>query len=219
MGKEIERKYLIKQMPNLKNIKPIRYERYYINDNIDNQIRVQRKDDKFILETKTKISDIEYKKEKQEITEQEFFKLIKDCKKVIIRDSYLINEKPNITIKIYNGIYQGLIRAEIEFNNEYEYSNFEIPEWLGKDITNTELGMDAGLIKLDREDFLEILRRKSMEDNQITIQPEESYKIIRNSVLTAQSKVYTVVNSAMVQAYWEIGQEIHKACGENDRAE
>ena len=57
-----------------------------------------------------------------------------------------------------------------------------------------------------------------MEDNQITIQPEESYKIIRESVLTAQSKVYTVVNSAMVQAYWEIGQEIHKACGENDRA-
>ena len=58
-----------------------------------------------------------------------------------------------------------------------------------------------------------------MEDNQITIKPEESYKIIRNSVLTAQAKVYTVVNSAMVQAYWEIGQEIHKACGENDRAE
>ena len=58
-----------------------------------------------------------------------------------------------------------------------------------------------------------------MSDNQITIQPEESYKIIRNSVLTAQEKVYTAVNSAMVQAYWEIGQEIHKACGENDRAE
>lgn len=57
-----------------------------------------------------------------------------------------------------------------------------------------------------------------MEDNKLTIQPEESYKIIRNSVLIAQAKVYTVVNSAMVQAYWEIGQEIHKACGE-DRAE
>lgn len=57
-----------------------------------------------------------------------------------------------------------------------------------------------------------------MSKNQITIQTEESYKIIRESVLTAQSKVYTVVNSAMVQAYWEIGQEIHKACGENDRA-
>ncbi len=164
MNKEIEKKYLVKQMPNLKNIKPIRYERYYINDNIDNQIRVQKKADKFILETKTKISDMEYKKEKQEIIEKEFLKLIKDCKKVIIRDSYLINEKPNITIKIYQGIYKGLIRAEVEFNNEYEYNNFEIPEWFGKDITNTELGMDARLIKLDREDFLEILRME--EENE-----------------------------------------------------
>ena len=164
MSKEIERKYLIKQMPNLKNIKPIRYERYYINDNIDNQIRAQKKDEKFELETKSKISDIEYKKEKQEITEQEFLKLIKDCKKVIIRDSYLINKKPNITIKIYHGTYQGLIRAEVEFNNEYEYSKFKIPIWFGKDITKTELGMDARLIKLDREDFLKILRME--EENE-----------------------------------------------------
>ena len=168
MSKEIERKYLIKQVPNLKNIKPIRYERYYINDNIDNQIRVQKKADKFILEIKTKVSDIEYKKEKQEITEQEFLKLIKDCKRLIIRDSYLINEKPNITIKIYHGIYKGLIRVEVEFNNEYEYSNFEIPKWFGKDITDTELGMDARLIKLDRGDFLEILRKEEEnEDSKI----------------------------------------------------
>ena len=157
MTKEIERKYLIKQMPNLKNIKPIRYERYYINDNIDNQIRAQKKDEKFELETKSKISDIEYKKEKQEITEQEFLKLIKNCKKVIIRDSYLINENPNITIKIYHETYKGLVRAEVELSNEDEYRNFEIPEWFGKDITNTELGMDAKLIKLDRANFLEIL--------------------------------------------------------------
>ena len=34
-----------------------------------------------------------------------------------------------------------------------------------------------------------------------------------------RKKVYTVVNSAMVQTYWEIRQEIHKACGGNDRAE
>lgn len=50
------------------------------------------------------------------------------------------------------------------------------------------------------------------------VRTKELDKIIRNSVLTAQSKIYTAVNSAMVQAYWEIGQEIYKACGENDRA-
>ena len=57
-----------------------------------------------------------------------------------------------------------------------------------------------------------------MEDIQIGTKSEKYYKVIRESVLTAQSKVYTVVNSAMVQAYWEIGREIHKACGENNRA-
>ena len=47
----------------------------------------------------------------------------------------------------------------------------------------------------------------------------ETYSRIRNSVITAQGKIYTAVNSAMVQAYWEIGEQIYIACGENDRAE
>ena len=48
---------------------------------------------------------------------------------------------------------------------------------------------------------------------------EQTYTAIRNSVITAQSKIYTAVNSAMVEAYWEIGEQIYIACGENDRAE
>ena len=48
---------------------------------------------------------------------------------------------------------------------------------------------------------------------------EQTYTVIRNSVITAQSKIYTAVNSAMVEAYWEIGEQIYIACGENDRAE
>lgn len=48
---------------------------------------------------------------------------------------------------------------------------------------------------------------------------EETYYIIRNSIIVAQNKVYTAVNTAMVQAYWEIGEQIYKACGDNDRSE
>ncbi len=47
----------------------------------------------------------------------------------------------------------------------------------------------------------------------------ETYTKIRNSVISAQGKIYTAVNSAMVHAYWEIGEQIYLACGENDRAE
>ncbi len=48
---------------------------------------------------------------------------------------------------------------------------------------------------------------------------EEIYTSIRSFVITAQNRVYTAINSAMVIAYWEIGEQIYKACGENDRAE
>lgn len=48
---------------------------------------------------------------------------------------------------------------------------------------------------------------------------ENTYNSIRHSIITAQQKVYTAVNSAMVFAYWEIGEQIYKACGENERAE
>lgn len=52
-----------------------------------------------------------------------------------------------------------------------------------------------------------------MEEKQIDIQPENSYEIIRGYVVNAQTQIYKAVNTAMVQAYWEIGQEIHKVCG------
>lgn len=48
---------------------------------------------------------------------------------------------------------------------------------------------------------------------------KETYTVVRNSVISAQNQVYKAVNTAMVQAYWEIGEQIYKACGENDRAE
>ena len=47
---------------------------------------------------------------------------------------------------------------------------------------------------------------------------EQTYHSIRNSIVSAQHRLSTAVNSAMVTTYWEIGEQIFKACGENDRA-
>ena len=58
-----------------------------------------------------------------------------------------------------------------------------------------------------------------MPDNNELLQSKETYTNIRRTVISAQSKVATVVNSAMVQAYWKIGEQIYIACGENERAE
>ena len=54
---------------------------------------------------------------------------------------------------------------------------------------------------------------------QINQDQEQTYYSIRYSIVEAQRKMCTAVNSAMVIAYWEIGEQIYKACGENDRAE
>lgn len=48
---------------------------------------------------------------------------------------------------------------------------------------------------------------------------QETYNLVRKSVINAQQNIYVAVNHAMVQAYWEIGEQIYKACGEHDRAE
>ncbi|TYQ17817.1 UNVERIFIED_CONTAM: putative nuclease of restriction endonuclease-like (RecB) superfamily [Acetivibrio alkalicellulosi] len=45
------------------------------------------------------------------------------------------------------------------------------------------------------------------------------YENIRTTVTEAQKKVYTTVNSVMVETYWNIGKQICEAQGGNDRAE
>ena len=56
------------------------------------------------------------------------------------------------------------------------------------------------------------------EQLQIIQNPEQTYTTIRQSIVQAQHRLTAAVNSAMVTAYWEIGEQIFKACGENDRA-
>jgi len=48
--------------------------------------------------------------------------------------------------------------------------------------------------------------------------PENTiYQNIRTILVTARQKVYSAINFAMVQAYWDIGRQIEQAVG--DRAE
>ena len=59
-----------------------------------------------------------------------------------------------------------------------------------------------------------------MDNNlQINQNAEQTYHSIRQSIVSAQHRLSAAVNSTMVITYWEIGEQIYKACGENDRAE
>lgn len=154
---ELERKFLINYLPNLDGYIVTRYERYYLDDDLNNQVRIQKKNNNYELEKKIKISDKEYKKIKTDISSEDYYNLIKNSTKVIIRDSYNLSDDPNISIKIYHGNYEGLSRVEVEFKSLEEYNSFVIPAWFGKEITNTKLGLDVKLISLSRIEFLQLL--------------------------------------------------------------
>ncbi|MFH1399401.1 MAG: hypothetical protein ABIG95_04805 [Candidatus Woesearchaeota archaeon] len=101
------------------------------------------------------------KTEKTEISKEEFEKLKRISTKAIIRDSYLFSDNPNISIKIYHGNYEGLVRAEVEFLSEKEARAFEPLEWMGEEITESDLGKDARLVKLGKHEFRELLGWKT----------------------------------------------------------
>ena len=56
------------------------------------------------------------------------------------------------------------------------------------------------------------------DEGLIDQQTKEVYETIREYVIDAQRKVYSAVNTAMVETYWNIGKKIYEVCGKNDRA-
>lgn len=54
-----------------------------------------------------------------------------------------------------------------------------------------------------------------MTDKELEIKnPETTYDNIRNAIVEVQNKIVRTVNSALVETYWKIGEQIFKECGE-----
>lgn len=155
---EIERKFIVKSMPDLTGKIPVFYERYYLRIEPNIEERIQKRGDKFEKEIKYKISDLISKKEKLEISKKQFEELKKIAIKYIQREGYKISDEPNVSIKIYHGDFEGLIRAEIEFKSENEAKNFQPLDWMGKEITKSQLGRDSQLVRLNKEEFKNLLK-------------------------------------------------------------
>lgn len=144
--RKLTKRYIIDSLNNLNLSKPIRYERYYINDSL----RVQRKGNKYKKEILDKDNNII---EKIDISKDEFLELKESAYSEIIRDSYLFLDDNRISIKKYLGKYLGLYRVEITFNSITEENDYIKENWMGKEITNSVLAFDKDLSKLSEEEF------------------------------------------------------------------
>lgn len=148
----LTKRYIIHSLEHLNLSKPIRYERYYINDNL----RIQNKENcyqKEILDNNNILI------EKENIKEEEFLDLKKNAYQEIIRNSYLYLEDERISIKEYLGKYKGLFRVEVNFHTEEEMEEYKKESWMGDEITLSPLAFDKYLSKLSRNEFMEELNK------------------------------------------------------------
>ena len=137
-NKEIERKFLVdlyKSGLNLKDFEFLHIEQGYLNSGFP-VVRVRKSNDNYYLTYKSGgvLSHDEYN---LPLTKESYLHLLaKSDGNIITKKRYLIPfEKYTIELDIFEGIYDGLILAEVEFENEDEALAFTPPSWFLEDVT------------------------------------------------------------------------------------
>lgn len=148
----LTRRFIVESLDNIPLSNPMRYERYYIND----KLRIQKKDNCYEKET---LDEQNFLLEKIVITEDEFLKLKSTAYSKIVRDSYLYLKNNNISIKKYYGDYKELNRVEVKFISKEEMDLYSKETWMGEEITFSPLAFDRDLSKMNREEFLDELKK------------------------------------------------------------
>lgn len=133
---EIERKFLIKELPDLTGTVMIRMEQRYLS--VDPVLRIRKADDKHIFTYKSGMGMIR-QEEEFEISEEDYAKL---CEKTIghpvMKSRYVMGlpDGHHAEIDVYHGRLDGLLVVETEFSSEEEANAFAVPAWFGKEVTD-----------------------------------------------------------------------------------
>lgn len=146
---EIERKFLIKKLPdNLTSYKARKIEQTYLCT--DPVVRVRRDNDDYYLTYKSRgmIVREEYN---LPLTKEAYGHLLaKADGNIITKTRYEIPEKDNLTIEldVFEGKFDGLLLAEVEFASEEEALGYIPPEWFGEDVSNSTKYHNSTLSRL-----------------------------------------------------------------------
>ena len=131
---EIERKFTIKELPDLSDYNYHIMEQGYLNT--DPVVRVRKEDDEYYLTYKGKglLAREEYN---LPLNKEAYYHLVEKSDGIIIRKKrYPIPfGKYTIELDVFAAPYENLIIAEVEFDSEEEANAFQPPEWFDEDVT------------------------------------------------------------------------------------
>lgn len=139
MGLEIEKKYLIKKIPdNLSEYECHHMIQGYLNTSP--VVRVRKENDNYYLTYKGggMLSRVEYN---LPLNEQAFYHLLEKADGNIISKQryhipYILDSKNYIIeLDIFDAPFAPLILAEVEFDTENDANDFVPPEWFDNDVT------------------------------------------------------------------------------------
>ena len=135
---EIERKFLVKQMPELSKYPFRSLEQGYLC--LSPTVRVRKEDDEYYLTYKSKAQDhISRQEYNLPLTKEAYEQLIKKAEgNIITKKRYLIPLEDDLTaeLDVFDPPFAPLVLAEVEFQTVEQANAFKKPEWLGKDVSD-----------------------------------------------------------------------------------
>ena len=132
---EIERKFLIKELPDLSRYDYVDIQQGYLCTHP--VVRMRKKNDKYILTYKGS-GLLAHEEIEANLTEDGYNHLVKKIDgNLIVKKRYLIPLEPyTIELDVFSGHMEGLIMAEVEFPTVEEANSFTPPAWFAKEVTD-----------------------------------------------------------------------------------
>ena len=157
---EIERKFLLKSAPeNIENFPYHTISQGYISQ--DPVVRIRQLDNDYILTIKSrglmKRTEIE-----KPLTNEEFGELSDMVTGNVIRKRRYIlplTEYPDLKVEldVFEGIFEGLILAEVEFPDTEIARSFNAPDYLKLDVTDNPKYQNSSLSLMNEAEITELL--------------------------------------------------------------
>ena len=136
--REIERKFLVRKLPeDLASYPSTEISQGYLVSMDDGlQVRLRKKNEHYSLTYKRGFGNVREERELA-LTAEQFATLWPATEgKRLTKTRYEIACGDNLVeIDLYGGRHEGLVVAEVEFDDEQAALDFEPPDWLGEDVT------------------------------------------------------------------------------------
>ncbi len=142
---EIEKKYLIKELPDLSKYEYLEIEQGYLSTHP--VVRIRKKNDDYILTYKGS-GMLAHEEIEAALTKEAYEHLATKIDGYLItKKRYLIPLAPyTIELDVFAGHMDGLIMAEVEFPSIEEADSFTPPSWFGTEVTNDRRYHNSNMI-------------------------------------------------------------------------